>query len=554
LSATRHLEVIPLGGLGEFGMNLMVYRHAGECLVVDCGMMFPGEEHLGVDVVIPDLSFLDDCGTIHGIVLTHGHEDHIGALPYAMARHDVPVYCTAHTQGLVRSRFAEHDHLGNPPLRLLPDDGQPTTLGPFVIETIPVAHSIPQSKMLVLRTPLGTILHTADFKLDPAPPDGDGTDLDRLERLGKQGVLALFSDSTNADRPGVTPGEREVTRALDELIAAAPHRVLVTCFASNVQRIAQLVRLAAKHRRRVALVGTSLRTQIEVAERLGLIHFPPGSRVDVEEVMDLPRNRALIVVTGSQGEPMSALSRIAVDKHRHLSLESGDLVIHSARKIPGNEKSIGRMIDHLLRHDAEVVTASDAPVHVSGHPARDELARLLDLIRPKYLVPIHGEYRQLKAHLGIGRDAGLSAESVLLAETGDIIALGESEIGVVGRAHVGQVFIDAALDEVDRALIRDRRRSAWDGIVVAVVAVDRDGGTVGDYPQIVTRGFVPDAGGDEGVNVEARRIVVESLEDATAEERRDEAMLKAKIQTDLKRFLRRRTQRTPLIIPVIVEL
>ncbi len=554
MARKTHLEIIPLGGLGEFGMNLMVYRHAGECIVVDCGMMFPGEEHLGVDVVIPDLSFLDDCGTIHGVVLTHGHEDHIGALPYLLARHDVPVYSTSHTQGLVRSRFAEHGHLKDPRLHLFPADGEPTKLGPFVVETVPVAHSIPCSKMLVLRTPVGTVLHTADFKLDPNPPDGDGTDHQRLARLGGEGVLAIFADSTNADRPGVTPSERDVTLALDEVIAPARGRVVVTCFASNIQRIGQLGRLAQRRGRRLALVGTSLENQVEVAERLGLIHFPPGLRVAPEDAMDLPPQRALIIATGSQGEPLSALARIAVGKHRHVSLDDGDLVLHSARQIPGNEKSIGRMIDHLMRRGASVVTAHDAPIHVSGHPARDEVAQLLELVRPKFMIPIHGEFRQLKANVDIGRDAGLSHDCVLLAETGDIIALSRERVDIVDRAHVGQVFIDAALDEVDQTVIRDRRRSAWDGIVVAVVAVDRDGGEIGDYPQIVTRGFVPDAGGDEGITIEARRIVVESLADATAEERRDEAMLKAKIHTDLKRFLRRRTQRNPLIIPVVVEL
>jgi len=554
LSPKPQLEIIPLGGLGEFGMNMMLYRHGDDCLLVDSGMMFPGEEHLGVDVVIPDLSFLEDCGTIHGIVLTHGHEDHIGALPYVLARQDLPVYSTAHAQGLVRSRFDEHDLPDRPTLNVLPKDGDTTRLGPFGIETIPVAHSIPQSKMVVLRTPVGTVLHTADYKLDDDPPDGYGTDIERLRRLGREGVMAICGDSTNADCPGTTPGEREATRGLDAVVAKAPRRIVVTCFASNIQRVQQLSALAQKYGRRLALVGTSLQNQVEVAERLGLVRFPPGLRIAPDKVMDLPRERTLIVATGSQGEPMSALARIAINKHRHVRLEDDDLVIHSAREIPGNEKSIGRMIDHLMRRGARVITARDAPVHVSGHPSRDEVARLIEMVRPRFLVPIHGEYRQLKAHVDVARESGMDAGSVLLAESGDIIALRENDISIIGRAHVGQVFIDAALDEVDQSVLRDRRRSAWDGIVVAVVAVDRDGGTIADYPQIVTRGFVPDAGDDDDLTAEARRIVVASLAEATPEERRDEAMLKARIQTDLKRFLRRRTQRTPLIIPVIVEL
>lgn len=554
MSPRDQLEIIPLGGLGEFGMNLMVYRHGDDCLLVDTGMMFPGEEHLGVDVVIPDLSFLDECGTIHGIVLTHGHEDHIGALPYVLARHDIPVFSTAHAQGLVRSRFDQHDLPQRPTLEVLPADGDTTRLGPFGIETLRVAHSIPQSKMVVVRTPVGTVLHTADYKLDEDPPDGYGTDIDTLRRLGREGVLALCGDSTNADRPGITPGEREAALGLDVVISGAPHRVVVTCFASNIQRVQQLAMAAQKHGRRFALVGTSLQTQVEVAERLGLLRFPPGLRVAPEDVMDLPRERTLIVATGSQGEPMSALARIAVGKHRQIKLEDDDLVIHSAREIPGNEKSIGRMIDHLMRRGASVITARDAPIHVSGHPSAGELASLIDMVRPRFLVPIHGEYRQLKAHVDVARKSGMDARSVLLAESGDIIALRENDISIADRVHVGQVFIDAAQDEVEQSHLRDRRRSAWDGIVVAVVAVDRDGGAIADYPQIVTRGFVPEAGDDDELTVEARRIVVASLAEATPEERRDEAMLKAKIQTDLKRFLRRRTQRTPLIIPVIVEL
>ena len=554
MSPQSKLEIIPLGGLGEFGMNMMVYRHGDDCLLVDSGMMFPGEEHLGVDVVIPDLSFLEDCGTIHGIVLTHGHEDHIGALPYVLARRDLPVFSTAHAQGLVRSRFGEHDLPDRPTLNVLPKDGETTRLGPFGVETIPVAHSIPQSKMVVLRTPVGTVLHTADYKLDDDPPDGYGTDLERLRRLGREGVLAICGDSTNADRPGTTPGERQATRGLDAVVAAAPRRIVVTCFASNIQRVQQLAALAQKYGRRVALVGTSLQNQVEVAERLGLVRFPPGLRIAPEKVMDLPRERAMIIATGSQGEPMSALARIAIDKHRHVRLEDDDLVVHSAREIPGNEKSISRMIDHLMRRGARVITARDAPVHVSGHPSRDEVANLIETIRPRFLVPIHGEYRQLKAHVDVARDSGMDAASVLLAESGDIIALREKDISIVDRAHVGQVFIDAALDEVDKSLLRDRRRSAWDGIVVAVVALDRDGGTIADYPQIVTRGFVPDAGDDDELTAETKRIVVASLAEATPEERRDEAMLKARLHSVLKRFLRRRTQRTPLIIPVIVEL
>ena len=552
--STKHLEIIPLGGLGEFGMNLMVYRYDGECLVVDAGMMFPGEAHLGIDVVIPDLSFLDECGPIHAMVLTHGHEDHIGAVPYVLARHDVPVFAPAHARGLVEARLDEHAAILAPRLSTLPADRSPLALGPFTVEPIRAAHSIPQSKMLAIHTPVGTVLHTADFKLGDDPAGGDGTDLARIEALGDDGILALLSDSTNADQPGVSRSERVVGEALARILAAARGRVVVTCFASNVARVQNLALLAQRNNRHIALVGPALRRQADVAERLGLLAFPPGVRLTPEQLMDLPCERVLIVATGSQGEPGSALARIATDRHRSVHVEDGDLVVHSAREIPGNEKSIGRMIDHLVRRGADVVTSKEAPVHASGHAARDELRRVIELARPRFLVPIHGEYRLLRAHARLGVECGVAVDSVRLVESGDVVALGRDSLAVVDRVHVGQVFIDAALDEVDESLLQDRRRSAGEGVVVAVVAVDRERDRSRDHVEVVTRGFVPDAAGEEGFRIEAERRVVAALADATAEERRDEAILKARIHSELKRFVRRRTQRKPLIIPVLVEL
>jgi ribonuclease J len=547
------LEIVALGGLGEFGMNLMVYRHGEDCLVVDAGMMFPGAEHLGVDVVVPNLEFLDACGTIHAVVLTHGHEDHIGALPFLLGRREVPVYGAPFTLGLVRGRLSEHDL--SPALRLLalPPAGTPLRLGPFTVETLPVSHSIPQSAMLVVRTPVGTIVHTGDFKLDPYPLDGPGTDLARLGRLGEEGVLALFSDSTNAERPGFTPGERAVGPAIDRVIAGATGRVLVTTFASNIHRIKQLIDVGVRRGRQVAIVGASMEFHTEVAEHLGLLGIPAGARVSADRAMDLPAGRAMFLVTGSQGEPASALARIAVDKHRDVIVGQGDLVLHSARSIPGNEKSIGRMINHLLRRGATVVTETDAPIHVSGHPARDELALLIHLLKPRFLLPIHGEYRQLTAHAAIGRSCGLPADRILVSESGDLMALSEDDFRVVERVPVGQVFIDAAFERVDVSMLRDRRQIAGDGIVVAVVAVHRDSGRADGPVEISSRGFVSDAH-EAGLLTEARGIVAEALADTSLEERSDEGLLKAKIQAGLRRFLRKRTQKRPLIIPVVVEL
>ena len=546
------LEIIPLGGLGEFGMNMMLYRWGSDCMLVDAGMMFPGSEHLGVDVVIPDLTFLDSCGSIHGVVLTHGHEDHIGALPFVLARHDVPVYATPFTRGVAARRLREHRLGGEERIDRLPEGRERLSIGPFEISTVEVAHSIPQAVMLVLETALGTVVHTADFKLDPDPPSGSGTDLDRLAEIGRNGVRALLSDSTNADRPGVTPGERTVGPGLDAIIGAASGRVLVTTFSSNIQRIQQLIDAAVRHDRQVALIGTSIRAQCEVAEALELIRIPAGIRFDPSSSVDLARDRTLLIVTGSQGEPMSALARIALDNHRDVRVEPGDVVIHSARIIPGNETSINRMFNHLLRRGAEVVTAADAPVHVSGHPSREELRQLIELLRPRHLIPIHGEYRQLLAHAKIGHETGLAERDVILADSGDVISIDDTGCRVTDRIDVGQVFIDAALDEVDPSTIEDRRRAAYDGTVVAVVAVDRSDGSLRRPPELVARGLANDD--DEPAILEdAARALRVGLARATPEERADEGALRARIHRDLKRHFRRRVQRRPMIIPVIVE-
>ena len=546
------LEIIPLGGLGEFGMNMMLYRCGEDCIVVDTGMMFPGSEHLGVDVVIPDLSFLDECGTIHGILLTHGHEDHIGALPYVLARHDVPVLAAPYTQGVVRGRLREHGLDRGADLRPLPEDGESITLGPFQIEVVPVAHSIPQAAMVVLQTPVGTLVHTADFKLDPDPPQGPGTDLARLAALGERGVLALLSDSTNAERPGTTPGERATGPALSSSIASADGRVFLTTFASNIPRMAQVAEIARRYGRKISVVGSSMKNHLEVAQRLGLLSFPAGARIDPDRGMELPPRQSLFLVTGSQGEPMSALARMAVDRHKEARIEDGDLVIHSARVIPGNEKSIDRLVNHVLRRGATVTTADDALIHVSGHPSGEELRTVLRLLRPRFFVPIHGEYRQMLAHARLAREVGLTNDRIVLAESGDVLVLDETSCRAAERIHVGQVFLDATQEEVDLEVLRDRRRIAGDGVVMAVVAIERGTGQLARPPELVARGFAP--GQDEEFLLdEAGRVLRVALEEAGAEERTDEGLMKARIQTDLRRFFRRRFQRRPLIVPVIVE-
>jgi len=550
MAANQRLEIIPLGGLGEFGMNMMIYRVGDDCIIVDTGMMFPGAEHLGVNVVIPNLDYLADCGTIHGVVLSHGHEDHIGALPYVLARHDLPVYCSPYTGHLVRSRLREHSGNLNA-IHPFPEDG-PLRLGPFTVETVAVSHSIPQSAMLAIHTPVGLVVHTADFKLDACPPVGAGTDLGQLSRLGDQGVLALLSDSTNAGVPGTTPGERSVRPALDDLIGEAPRRIFVASFASNIQRIRQVSELAIKHGRKVALVGASMNTHAEAATSLDLLSFPAGSRVHPSDAMTLKQDRILFLVTGSQGEPMSALARIAVDRHRDVQVGEDDLVIHSARVIPGNEKAIGNLFNHLLRRGARLVTASDADVHVSGHPSQEELKLVIQLLRPEYFIPIHGEYGQLRAHARLAAEMGIPNDRITLADSGDLIAIGGNECGVVDRVPAGQVFIDAALEPVDVSVLKDRRKIAYDGIVVAVISFDRDSGEPRSQPEFVTRGFNIEQD-PESLLARAGDVVRSTLLDSTQEVRSDEGLLKARLQADLKRFFRKETQRRPMIIPIIVE-
>ena len=551
MHATPQLEIVPLGGLGEFGMNLMLYRWGDDCLIVDAGMMFPGGYLPGVDFVLPDLSFLDEAGQLHGVVLTHAHEDHIGAVPHLLDRHDVPVWGSRYTIELLRQRFAQRESETTPDFRCFPPSPESIRIGPFGVEAIPVAHSVPQSRLIALDTPVGRVVHSGDFKLDPAPPDGEGTDTRRLIELGRQGVLALLSDSTNAECPGTTPGEATVHRGLDSVLAHATGRVVLTTFASNVQRLAGLAKLAERHGRRLALLGAAVNLHAEIAQQLDLLPVRPGVRIAGDKLAELPPDQVLAVAGGSQGEPLSAMSRIAAAQHRDISLEPGDTVIHSARIIPGNEKSIGRMINRLLRQGAQVITAGDAPVHVSGHASTGELQQLLEWLKPCWFVPIHGEYRQLHAHVRLAVAAGLEPQRVLLAESGDRIRIDKTTFEIAGQVPVGRTYMEAAGDEVAWELLRDRRKSSNDGVVVAVVDIDEHGGTTKGYPWIVTRGFTPNVN-DEGEMLErSRQAIADALEEAPARERGDAAALETRIELHLRRCIRRNVQRYPLIIAMV---
>jgi len=534
-------------------MNMLALRYEGSVLVVDAGLMFPDEGILGVDIVVPDMTYLEDePGSLLGVILTHGHDDHIGALPHLLQKVRPPIFGTALTLGLARQRLEEYGIQDEADLRKVVPR-QVERVGPFEVEFIQVTHSIPDAIAVAIRTPVGTILHTADWKMDQTPVDGRSFDFRRFSELGDEGVLALLSDSTNAARKGFTPSEREVGRALAPIFQSTTGRVLITTFASNIHRIQQVLDISARHGRKVALVGRSVSNNVRVAEELGYIRVPPGIVVDARDVARLPRDKVVMVASGSQGEPMSALSRIAMDDHRDVSLDPGDLVILSARRIPGNERSISRLINHLCRRGANVMMDDTPGVHVSGHASREELKIMLALTRPRFFIPVHGDYQHLSQHAQLAEDAGIPRERVLLAESGDIVSMTAEEARVEGKAHVGSVFIDGAMEEVDEIVIRDRQHIAEDGILMSVVAINKHTGSIEHQPEIVSRGFVW-MEDDEAFLAEARQIVVKSIESSTVEERSDWGFIKTKVHADLKRFVRKKTGRRPMIIPVILEI
>jgi ribonuclease J len=550
------LQVIPLGGLGEFGMNCLALRYGDDILVIDAGMMFPDAELLGVDIVTPDFTYLErHREMVRGLVLTHGHEDHIGAVPFLLSEINVPVYGTEFTLALVERRLEEHEMAAQSRLnRIKPGDR--VTLGPFEIEFIHVTHSIVQAVALAIRTPLGVVIHTGDFKIDPTPTDNALFDLHTLAEYGKQGVLLLLSDSTNVDRPGYTPSERAVLPRFEEIFNRAQRRIVVTCFASSVHRIQQILDISHASGRKVAFLGRSMLSYTEIAHNLGLLKIPDNLLLRPQDIMSAPPHRVVVVVSGTQGEPMSAMSRVAVDSHKHLRLERGDLVVHSARIIPGNEKAIGRMMNHVARRGAEVVAGQmNPPVHVSGHASQEELKLLLNLVRPRYFVPIHGEYWQMSKHASLAAhlaDYGLEDSFVL--ETGQTLLIDEEGARRGDNVPVGRVCIDSgSIDEVvEDMVIRDRRHLSEDGFLIPIIAIDKHSGRVEGTPEIVTRGFVsPEERAD--LLAAARDVVVRTIENSTSEERADWGVIQEKIRADLKRFLNKETQRRPLVLPVILE-
>jgi ribonuclease J len=551
------LQVIPLGGLGEFGMNMTAIRFGNDIVVVDSGMMFPDAELLGVDLVMPDLTFLkENQEFIRALVLTHGHEDHIGAVPYFLSEIDVPVYGTDFTLALVDRRLEEYELAEEPRfVRIKPK--QMVDIGPFKIEFVHVTHSIVSAVALAITTPLGVIIHTGDFKVDPTPTDNELFDLHTLADYGKRGVLLLLSDSTNADRPGYTESERAVRPRFEEIFTRSERRVVVSCFSSSIHRIQLVLDLAQEYNRRVAVFGRSMTTVTEIAHSLGLLDIPDGILLRPQDAMDLPPDKVAILISGTQGEPMSALARVAVDNHKHFSVEAGDTVVLSSRIIPGNEKAIFRMIDHMSRRGADVLYGTmTPPLHVSGHASVEEMKLILNLVRPRFFVPIHGEFRQLSKHARLGdhlRFAGLEESFVL--ESGDILEIDHHGARKAGRVPVGRVCIDSgSVDEVvQEVVIRDRRHLSEEGIVLPIIAINRHTGRLENLPEIVSRGFAL-AEDDSAFLQSARQVVAKTLEGSNQEEKTDWGVMKEKIRADLKRFIMKETSRRPLIMPVILEI
>ncbi len=547
---------MPLGGLGEFGMNCMAVRWGDDIIVIDAGLMFPESELLGVDIVVPDITYLlENRDKVRAIVLTHGHEDHIGALPFMLTEINVPVYGTEFTLAYVEGKLEEHGLLDDVELIDLVA-GERVKIGPFTIHPIQVTHSLVDCVALAIHTPVGIILHTGDFKVDPTPTDNKLFDLHTFAEYGKEGVLALFQDSTNVERPGYTPSERAVRRKFDQVFAEAERRLFVSCFSSSIHRIKLAIELAAEYKRKVALVGRSMNESAEIAQDLGYIDIPDGVLIHPGEVKNFPPDRTCVLISGTQGEPMSALSRAAVDNHKHAKIEAGDTVVLSSRIIPGNEKAIYRMVDHLFRRNARVVyeDGSIPPVHVSGHASQEELKLIINLVKPRYFIPIHGEYRQLKRHADLAGSMHGAIGSVVLIESGDILEFDELGARKAGRVNVGRICIDSGsrTDVVEELIMRDRRHLSEDGIVLPIIAINKVTGRVESTPEIVMRGFAA-AGAENGLMTSAREVVLKTLEQSSDEEKADYGVIKEKIRQDLKRFIVKNTARRPLIMPVILE-
>jgi ribonuclease J len=549
---TKKLKIIPLGGLGEFGMNCLAIQWEDDIIVIDAGLMFPETELLGVDIVVPDITYLiENKAHVRAIILTHGHEDHIGGLPWILSEIKVPVYATEFTLAYVEGKLEEHELLDEITLiEITPKEK--FTIGPFTIEPIRVTHSLVDCVALAIDTPVGVVIHTGDFKIDLAPLDDKAFDLHTFAEYGKRGVLALLQDSTNVERTGYTPSERAVIPRLEEVFSQTKKKLFFSCFSSSIYRIRIAMELARSHGRKVVVLGRSMMESTEIAQDLGYIDVPPGLVINPGQMRDYPADQLMILISGTQGEPMSALSRAAVDNHKHAHIDAGDTVVLSSRIIPGNEKSIYRVIDHLSRREANVIydDGSHGLIHVSGHGCQEELRLLINLVRPRFFIPIHGDYRNLRRHAQVAMETG-AVEHAIVIEDGDVLELEKNNAHKMDKVTAGRILIDSGstIDVVEDLVIRDRRILSEDGIVLAVLAINKRTGKVEREPEIVMRGF-----GGADITEEAREVMIKTLDSLSGEQKADYGMVKEKVRVELKRLIQKTTGRRPMIMPVILEI
>ena len=548
------LRIIPLGGLGEIGKNMTVFEFGGDIIVVDCGMGFPDEDMYGVDMVLPDISYLKaNASRVRGIIITHGHEDHIGAVPYVLKELDVPIYTMPLTAALIELKLEEHDLLYNTQI-FTKKVGSSFRLGAFTIEFINVNHSIPDAVALAIGTPIGTVIHTGDFKIDVTPIQGSMMDIARLGQLGNDGVLALLSDSTNVEKPGYSASERKVGASFNKLFMGCDKRIIITTFASNVHRLQQIIDVAAKYGRKVAITGRSMENVLHVASVLGYVKIPENVMVDLEKVNSLPREKTVIISTGSQGEAMSALYRMAFSEHKQIKVDAGDRVIISASAIPGNETMISRVIDELFHKGAEVIYDRNTELHVSGHASQEEQKMVLALTKPKYFIPVHGEYRMLVKHAELGRMMGVKPQNIVIAENGKVIEISKKGIRCEETVQAGAVMLDGSgTSEVGSVVMRDRHRLAEDGMIVVVLPYSSDDRKLLSEPEIITRGFiyVKEA---EAMMDELKRVTLESVTACEEQRVTDWTAIKNRVKSNLSGYLYKTTRRSPMILPVISEI
>ena len=546
------LKIIPLGGLNEIGKNMTVYEYGGECLIVDCGMGFPGVEMYGIDMVIPDTTYLEKRkGSIKGILLTHGHEDHIGALPYVLRKINVPIYATRLTAGLIEIKLQEHGLLESTQINII-KAGSPFKLGCFKVEPIHINHSIADAVAFAIKTPVGMIVHTGDFKIDTTPISGGMIDLGRFAELGKHGVLALLSDSTNVENEGYSISESRVGERLDSLFNGSTQRIIVTTFASNVDRIQQVINTAARYGRKVAVTGRSMENILRVSTGLGYMNIPKNTLVELNQLKGLPKDKLVVICTGSQGEEMSALYRMAFSNHKQIEISAGDKVIISASAVPGNEMTISRVIDELFRRGAEVVYDRHNNLHASGHACREELRMMLALTKPKFFMPVHGEQRHLQIHAELAKKMGVQPKNVVVGDIGNVVELTARSIKINGTVPSGNVLVDGSgVGDVGAVVLRDRKHLALDGMLVVLLNISSQDGGVITGPDIITRGFIYVKEAEELIG-ELKEIVLDSVYYCSNSKKgMDVATLKNVIKSDLSAYLYKKTRRNPMILPVV---